>query len=71
MSATIELNAFGNRSRLKELRVAHRDLDMALVKMTKSNQVDQLRVKRLKKRKLVLKDMIVKLESELIPNLNA
>jgi len=71
MSATIELNAFGNRSRLKELRVAHRDLDMALVKMTKSTQVDQLRVKRLKKRKLVLKDMIVKLESELIPNLNA
>ena len=71
MSATIELNAFGNRSRLKELRVAHRDLDLALVKMTKSTQVDQLRVKRLKKRKLVLKDMIVKLESELIPNLNA
>jgi hypothetical protein len=71
MSATIEINAFSNRSRLKELRVAHRDLDMALVKMTKSNQIDQLRVKRLKKRKLVLKDMIVKLESELIPNLNA
>ena len=71
MSATIELHAFGNRSRLKELRVAHRDLDLALVKMTKSTQVDQLRVKRLKKRKLVLKDMIVKLESELIPNLNA
>jgi hypothetical protein len=71
MSATIEINAFSNRSRLKELRVAHRDLDMALVKMTKANQIDQLRVKRLKKRKLVLKDMIVKLESELIPNLNA
>ena len=71
MSATIEINTFSNRSRLKELRVAHRDLDMALVKMTKSTQVDQLRVKRLKKRKLVLKDMIVKLESELIPNLNA
>ena len=61
MSATIELNAFGNRSRLKELRVAHRDLDLALVKMTKSAPIDQLRVKRLKKRKLVLKAMIVQL----------
>jgi hypothetical protein len=71
MSATIEINAFGSRSRLKELRVAHRDLDMALVKLTKSPQIDQLRVKRLKKRKLKLKDMIVRLESELIPNLNA
>ena len=71
MSATIEINAFGNRGRLKELRVAHRDLDMAIVKLTKSTQIDQLRVKRLKMRKLKLKDMIVKLESELIPNLNA
>jgi hypothetical protein len=71
MSATIEMNAFGNRGRLKELRVAHRDLDMAIVKLTKSTQIDQLRVKRLKMRKLKLKDMIVKLESELIPNLNA
>lgn len=71
MSATIEINAFGNRSRLKELRVAHRDLDLALLKLNKSPQVDQLRVKRLKMRKLKLKDMIVKLESELIPNLNA
>ena len=65
------MNAFGNRGRLKELRVAHRDLDMAIVKLTKSTQIDQLRVKRLKMRKLKLKDMIVKLESELIPNLNA
>ena len=71
MSATIETNAFGNRSRLKELRVAHRDLDLALLKLNKSPQIDQLRVKRLKMRKLKLKDMIVKLESELIPNLNA
>ena len=71
MTATIETSAFGERTRLKELRVAHRDLDAAISKLVKSPQVDQLRIKRLKKRKLMLKDMIVRLESELIPNLNA
>jgi hypothetical protein len=71
MSSTIEINAFGNRVRLKELRVAHRDLDLTINKLTRNPQFDQLRIKRLKKRKLLLKDMIVHLESELIPNLNA
>jgi hypothetical protein len=33
--------------------------------------VDQLRVRRLKKRRLILKDMITQLESELIPDLDA
>jgi hypothetical protein len=71
MSSTIEISAFGNRVRLKELRVAHRDLDLTINKLTTNPQVDQLRIKRLKKRKLLLKDMIIHLESELIPNLNA
>ncbi len=71
MTATIDTNVFGNRVRLKELRVAHRDLDITITKLTGTPEVDQLRVKRLKKRKLVLKDMIIRLESELIPNLNA
>jgi hypothetical protein len=71
MTATIEIDTFGNRVRLKELRVAHRDLDLTINKLTRGAQVDQLRIKRLKKRKLMLKDMIVHLESDLIPNLNA
>jgi len=71
MSATIDTNVFGRRENLKELRVAHRDLDIKIDKLSRSKQIDQLRVKRLKKRKLMLKDMIVRLESELIPNLNA
>ena len=71
MTATIEIDAFGNRVHLKELRVTHRDLDLTINKLTRGSQVDQLRIKRLKKRKLVIKDMITRLESELIPNLNA
>jgi hypothetical protein len=71
MTATIDISAVGNRVRLKELRVAHRDLDITISELTDIPDVDQLRVKRLKKRKLLLKDMIIRLESELIPNLNA
>ena len=71
MTATIEISTFGKRGRLKELRVAHRDLDITISKLADNPEVDQLRVKRLKKRKLVLKDMIIHLESDLIPNLNA
>ena len=71
MTGIVDKDAFGGRTRLKELRVAHRDLDLTIDKLISGPQVDQLRVKRLKKRKLMLKDMIVRLESEMIPNLNA
>ena len=71
MTANIETDTFANRARLKELRVAHRDLDSTIAKLNKSPRVDQIQVKRLKRQKLALKDMIVHLESELIPNLNA
>ncbi len=71
MSDNVDTHAFGNRTRLKELRVAHRDLDVAISELAKNPNVDQLRVRRLKKQKLRLKDMIARLESELIPDLNA
>jgi hypothetical protein len=71
MTARIETNLFSNRIRLKELRVAHRDLDVTIEELTNDPLIDQIRIKRLKKRRLVLKDMIVRLESDLIPNLNA
>jgi hypothetical protein len=71
MTARIETNLFANRVRLKELRVAHRDLDVTIEELTHDRLIDQIRIKRLKKRRLVLKDMIVRLESDLIPNLNA
>jgi hypothetical protein len=62
---------FGNMTRLKELRVAHRDLDDVITRLAENPLVDQLQLKRLKKRKLALKDQIARLESELIPDLNA
>jgi hypothetical protein len=57
--------------RLKQLRVEHRDLDQVISRLVTDPNVDQLMLKRLKKRKLMLKDMITQLESAMIPDLNA
>lgn len=58
--------------RLKELRIEHRALDIEITEMMqRPAAVDQLVIQRLKKRKLMLKDAIVKLESRRIPDLDA
>lgn len=57
--------------RLSELRLEHRDLDSAIERLVEGPYVDQLQLTRLKKRKLLLKDVIARLESQLIPDLNA
>ncbi len=59
------------RMQLAELRVEHRDLDDAITRLLEGPYVDQLQVRRMKKRKLLLKDVISHLESELIPDLDA
>ncbi|MBL4852429.1 MAG: DUF465 domain-containing protein [Gammaproteobacteria bacterium] len=59
------------RADLQELKVEHRDLDEAIASLAENPAVDQVRLRRLKKRKLILKDMIASMESELIPDLNA
>ncbi len=64
-------NASRQLERLRELRVSHRDLDYLIDRLQHDPMVDQLRIRRLKKRKLLLKDMIATLESELIPDLDA
>ena len=56
---------------LAELREEHRDLDQAIQQLAQEPWVDQLRLRRLKKRKLKLKDWISRLESRLIPDLDA
>ena len=56
---------------LMELRIEHRDLDDAIMALARADYVDQLQLKRLKKRKLSIKDAILKLESNLIPDVDA
>ena len=58
-------------SKLESLRLEHRDLDDVVSNLSASSSFDQLRLRRLKKRKLVLKDQIIQLESELLPNIIA
>ena len=56
---------------LAELRQEHRDLDAAIEHMAHGLGSDELQITRLKKRKLLLKDTIARLESKLIPDLDA
>lgn len=56
---------------LQALRLEHGDLDASIEALQANPYVDQLQLKRLKKRKLLLKDAIARLESKLIPDLNA
>lgn len=50
------------------LRQEHRDLDDAISRLQASIDADELAIKRLKKRKLALKDTITVLESAMIPD---
>jgi len=59
------------KRRLAELQSEHRDLDDVIAGITGGGPFDQLQVQRLKKRKLLLKDQIAQLESELLPDIIA
>ena len=59
------------RLKLEQLKTEHRDLDDVILRVTEGTTFNQLQVKRLKKRKLVLKDHIAKLESQLLPDIIA
>ena len=54
--------------RVSELRLEHRSLDAEIDRLIADIQADELSIKRLKKRKLWLKDCISRLESALIPD---
>jgi hypothetical protein len=71
MSDKVDTESFKALERLRELRISHRDLDYLIDRLSDDPLVDQLRLRRLKKRRLILKDMIEQLESELIPDLDA
>jgi len=67
----VNTQLFERMQRLRELRIEHRDLDDVICRVSLDIYVDELQLRRLKKRKLLLKDQIMRLESELIPDLNA
>ena len=59
------------QARIAELRQEHEDLDAAVAALTAQPQPDQLRIMRLKRRKLALRDQIVALENRLTPDIIA
>jgi len=59
------------RDQLHELEVEHRDLDLVISHMIESPPPDDLLIRRLKKRKLGLKDRILQLEQMLTPDIPA
>jgi hypothetical protein len=59
------------RVKLEELRSEHRDLDEVIQRLLETSPFNQLQIQRLKKRKLSLKDQIIKLESKLLPDIIA
>lgn len=67
----VDRELFRNMQKLRALRIEHRDLDEVIARLSLDIHIDELQLKRLKKRKLALKDQIMMLESQLIPDLNA
>ncbi len=59
------------RQRINELRTEHDDLDDAIARLSEKPLPDQLRLQRLKKRKLLLKDQLTHLERQLDPDVLA
>jgi hypothetical protein len=67
----VDRELFRNIEKLRQLRIEHRDLDQIIERLCMDMHVDEIQIKRLKRRKLLLKDQITRSESELIPDLNA
>jgi hypothetical protein len=67
----VDRELFRNIERLRALRIEHRDLDEVIARLSMDIHSDEVQLRRLKKRKLLLKDQIARLESQAIPDLNA
>jgi hypothetical protein len=59
------------RVRIETLKVEHRDLDDIIKLLAHNSSVDELQMRRLKRRKLLLKDQIAQLEGQLVPDIPA
>jgi len=58
-------------ARLREIELEHRDLDMAIARLTNDLLHDELSIKRMKRRKLLLKDQIASIKRQLDPDILA
>ena len=58
-------------AQVERLREEHRDLDVAIEALREAGQADQLQLQRLKKRKLLLRDKLARLEDQLTPDIIA
>jgi hypothetical protein len=67
----VDRELFRNINKLRSLRIEHRDLDDVITRLSLDLNVNELQLKRLKKRRLQLKDQIQLLVSKRIPDLNA
>jgi len=67
----MDLDVEALKAKLATLKTEHRDLDDVIARLAERTPVDQLELQRLKKRKLLLKDQITKIESELLPDIIA
>ncbi|MEE9434295.1 MAG: DUF465 domain-containing protein [Sphingorhabdus sp.] len=65
------MNDEGLHTELKALKVEHRDLDDAINALRAQAVTDQLQIARLKKKKLMLKDRIMRIEDQLLPDIIA
>jgi hypothetical protein len=69
--SAMDLHTEALRATLAALKSEHRDLDDVILRLIEHAPLDQLQLQRLKKRKLLLKDRIAKLENELLPDIIA
>jgi hypothetical protein len=67
----MDLDLEAVKAKLETLKTEHRDLDEVIARLSDKAPFNQLQLQRLKKRKLVLKDLITKLESQLLPDIIA
>jgi hypothetical protein len=66
-----DMDAEQTKRRIVELQVEHRDLDLAIERLAAQGDVDELQLRRLKKRKLLIKDAIARLQMGLVPDIPA
>jgi hypothetical protein len=72
VNATLNEEEISNlQAQLNELHIEHRDLDQVIAHLTENPPPDDLLIRRLKKRKLALKDRILLLEEMLVPDIPA